>query len=231
LKKFIGVLLFAAMVTVAAPFVIHGRISDALPTAGSANNPMGASTAESEKYSPAQASGADVLLVNASNPLPKGFVPSDLINLYDQKGKLFQLAKSNIKLSRPVYNAMQAMFAAADKDGVDGFILTSGYRTAGEQSDINSSITDGTAAKPGQSEHETGLAFDITAKGNPDFSRTPQFAWLAAHCGEYGFILRYPKDSESFTGLPYEPWHYRYVGLPHSQIIMQKGITLEEYLD
>ncbi|RYD01409.1 hypothetical protein N752_30920 [Desulforamulus aquiferis] len=60
---------------------------------------------------------------------------------------------------------------------------------------------------------------------------TPQFEWLAKHCAEYGFIIRYPKGKEDVTGVPFEPWHYRYVGTPHAKEIMDKGITLEEYLE
>ncbi|MEA4994834.1 hypothetical protein SDC9_129390 [bioreactor metagenome] len=173
----------------------------------------------------------DILLVNAENPLPKDYRPKNLVNLYDKKHKHFQLAKADIEVCEAVYQAMDAMFTAAQKDGVRGFIITSGYRSREEQKEIFSTSADGFAANPGESEHETGLAFDVTSYGNENFELTPQFEWLSKHCAEYGFIIRYPKDKEDMTGVPFEPWHYRYVGTPHSKEIMDKGIALEEYLE
>jgi D-alanyl-D-alanine carboxypeptidase len=172
----------------------------------------------------------DILLINSENLLPEDYQPVDLINLYEQRNRHFQLARSDIQMCEFVFEAMESMFSAAKADGVDGFIITSGYRSYDKQREVYATHTDGTAAKPGTSEHETGLAFDVTSMGNEDFSLTPQFEWLSKHCGEYGFILRYSENAIGITGIPYEPWHYRYVGLPHSKIIMEDGITLEEYL-
>jgi D-alanyl-D-alanine carboxypeptidase len=116
---------------------------------------------------------------------------------------------------------------------VGGFIVTSGYRTREEQEAIFAAITNGTAARPGESEHETGLAFDVTVMGGSgeDFGSTPQFEWLSQHCADFGFIIRYPQGREEVTGYPYEPWHYRYVGKPHAQTIMAENLTLEQYLE
>ena len=63
-----------------------------------------------------------------------------------------------------------------------------------------------------------------------DFGETPEGMWLAAHCHEYGFILRYPKGKEAVTGIGWEPWHFRYVGVPFAREIADRGLTLEEYL-
>ena len=88
--------------------------------------------------------------------------------------------------------------------------------------------------QPGHSEHNLGLAMDLGGSGNEkleeDFEETEAFRWLIAHCAEYGFILRFPKDGEDQTGVIYEPWHYRYVGKEAAREIMERGITLEEYL-
>lgn len=173
----------------------------------------------------------EILLVNTENPLPQDYQPENLVNLYEQKNKHFQLAKVDIEVCESVYQAMDAMFAAAQKDGVEGFIITSGYRSHEKQKEVFSTSADGIAAKPGESEHETGLAFDVTAYGNENFELTPQFEWISKHCAEYGFIIRYPKDMEDVTGVPFEPWHYRYVGTSHAKEIMDKGITLEQYLE
>ena len=91
-----------------------------------------------------------------------------------------------------------------------------------------------TIAIPGTSEHQLGLAVDIADINYQSLddrqAETPAQQWLMAHCHEYGFILRYPKDSTQITGIIWEPWHYRYVGVQMATEIMEKGITLEEYL-
>ena len=89
-------------------------------------------------------------------------------------------------------------------------------------------------ARPGTSEHETGLAVDIV---DTDYQlldekqeQTPVQQWLMAHCAEYGFILRYSTEKSDCTGIGYEPWHYRYVGKKAAREITNQNITLEEYL-
>lgn len=86
---------------------------------------------------------------------------------------------------------------------------------------------------PGTSEHETGLAADIVAAGyqvlEEEQENTPEQQWLMEHCWEYGFILRYPKDKTDLTGVGYEPWHYRYVGVEAAQEMKESGQCLEEY--
>lgn len=89
--------------------------------------------------------------------------------------------------------------------------------------------------RPGQSEHNTGLAVDLGGSGNyslvQSFENTASFKWLIAHCADYGFILRFPKNKETITGVIYEPWHYRYVGVDAAKEIMRDGLCLEEYLE
>ena len=91
-----------------------------------------------------------------------------------------------------------------------------------------------TVQLPGCSEHETGLAIDITRKGvwrtDPGFADSKEFKWLEKHAHDYGFILRYPKGKESFTGVAYEPWHWRYVGVDEARKIQASNKCLEEYL-
>ena len=88
-------------------------------------------------------------------------------------------------------------------------------------------------APPGASEHQTGLAIDVTANGTgltESFASTQAGQWLAEHSWEYGFILRYPQDRTEDTGYIYEPWHFRYVGLPHAEYIHKHNLILEEYV-
>lgn len=87
------------------------------------------------------------------------------------------------------------------------------------------------SARPGYSEHQTGLALDInTASISAHFENTAEYAWLQANCAKFGFMLRYPQEKESITGYRYEPWHYRYVGQAIAQTCMDQGLTYEEYL-
>lgn len=173
--------------------------------------------------------GAPLALINREHPCPSA-PPDGLINLYAQKERGFALASSQIELTGETFQAAKAMFAAAARDGVEGFILSSGYRDRqAQQAEYEAQPT--LAALPGASEHESGTAFDVTAYGHRDFTRTPQYAWLYDNCWDYGFILRYPSDKTQVTGTPAESWHYRYVGLPHSRIMGELGLCLEEYMD
>lgn len=173
--------------------------------------------------------GIPLVLINQEHPCPPVDEQS-LIRVYARKDRGFSLANSDIMLKEDTFEAAEAMFKAAAADGVDGFILTSGYRNAKEQQALYEADPV-SAQKPGASEHESGLAFDVTAYGNKDFSATAQFEWLYKHCWDYGFILRYPSDKTNITGVPAESWHYRYVGLPHSRIMGELGLCLEEYVD
>ena len=89
-------------------------------------------------------------------------------------------------------------------------------------------------AAPGTSEHQSGLALDLSCPAIrmqliPEFSHTPEGQWLARNASLYGFILRYPKNKESITGVPYEPWHIRYVTRELAGYLKLTGLTLEEY--
>lgn len=89
---------------------------------------------------------------------------------------------------------------------------------------------DAYSARPGHSEHQTGYTIDCNTIDDR-FGETAEGAWLAAHCHEYGFIIRYPRGKENITGYAYESWHIRYVGVEHATTIYEQGLTLEEYLD
>ncbi len=179
----------------------------------------------------ARAAAGDVLLVNAWCPLPDAYSVDDLVYLYGES-RSFQLAASDIYLAREAFDAANEMFRQAARDGVKGFTVTSGYRTWEKQRALYENDTKGTAARPGESEHQSGLAFDVTTRyDSGGFEDTEQFRWLRAHCWDFGFILRFPEGKEDITGIPYEPWHYRYVGVAIACEIRDNGWTLEEYCE
>ena len=170
-----------------------------------------------------------ILLVNDEHHLSENYVPEGLVNLYEQRHS-FRLASSDIYLARECYEAMERMFAAAEAENMNGFIVTSGYRDYNRQAEVYAQSEPGKAQEPGASEHQTGLAFDVTAETNSGFESTPQYAWLCAHAQDYGFIQRYPANKSAETGISYEPWHYRYVGVEAARQIKAGDLTLEEFI-
>ncbi len=171
-----------------------------------------------------------ILLVNESNRLPEDYVPEGLVNLYQQRHS-FRLASSEIYLTRQTYEAMEQMFHAAEQADMNGYIVTSGYRSYQRQAEVYAQSEPGKAQQPGASEHQTGLAFDVTVETNDGFESTPQYGWLMQHAHEYGFIQRYPANKAEITGISYEPWHYRYVGVEAATRIHATGQTLEEFVE
>jgi D-alanyl-D-alanine carboxypeptidase len=167
---------------------------------------------------------------------PVTYIPGDLVSVIDSNG-------SSYLLSAKAAPSFKAMSDAATADG-ESFYLTSSYRSYSDQVStyaywVNTSGTAGAdtySARPGYSEHQTGLAFDVAASVGgtnyvlSDFARTSQYQWLQAHAADYGFIQRYYAGSESITGYEAEEWHYRYVGVTVAKDMQAKGIkTLEQY--
>jgi len=134
------------------------------------------------------------------------------------------------------YAAFEAMRDAAAQDGITLQII-SGFRSYDHQAGTyqrfcsrdGQAAADRYSARPGHSEHQTGLCFDLNSLLF-SFGETPEGQWIAAHCSEYGFIIRYPIDGESSTGYRYEPWHIRYLGVETAQRVTATGLTLEDYL-
>lgn len=132
--------------------------------------------------------------------------------------------------------AFDELCAAAAEDGLNIY-LSSGYRGYYTQYDLyngyvysyGQDVADTFSARPGHSEHQSGLAIDVNTVDD-SFGATPEAAWLAEHCDEFGFIIRYAEDKVDITGYKYEPWHIRYVGKETAADITRLGIALEEYL-
>lgn len=132
--------------------------------------------------------------------------------------------------------AFYEMQAAAAEDGIDIWVL-SAYRSYELQQTLynNYCARDGQeaadtySARPGHSEHHSGLCYDVNSL-EFDFGETAEGKWLAEHCVEYGFIIRYPKGCEAHTGYQYEPWHIRYLGKELAAEVAESGLCLEQYL-
>lgn len=132
--------------------------------------------------------------------------------------------------------AFDQMAAAAAQEGLSLYI-SSGFRSYEYQAGLyqryvqrdGQAAADTYSARPGHSEHQTGLAFDLNTIDD-SFAATPEGQWVAQHCHEYGFLMRYPADKEDVTGYKYEPWHIRYLGVEAATAVAQSGLCLEEYL-
>jgi D-alanyl-D-alanine carboxypeptidase len=200
---------------------------------------------------PAQPKGASVqvvakpesiaVLVNKQNALPESYEPQDLV--YPDVAFIFSEKIDKRKMRKEAATALEALFKGAKKDGIS-LAGVSAYRSFATQKTLFNNYVkqDGEekartySAVPGHSEHETGLAIDVTGSNGKCaaqncFAGTKEAAWLDGHASEYGFIIRYPKGKESITGYQYEPWHLRYVGTQLSEEIASKGVTLEEYFN
>lgn len=146
-------------------------------------------------------------------------------------------ANYNPGVDQTASTALKQLQQAASTAG-HNIPLISGFRSYSRQQTLynnyvardGQALADTYSARPGHSEHQTGLAFDV-GKLDDNYGSTPAGIWLKESCHKYGFIIRYPKGKESITGYQYEPWHIRYVGVEHATKIMNQNITLEEYLN
>lgn len=177
-----------------------------------------------------------LMLVNKDNILSSSYVPPSLVNISSKY-------KDDIKLDKECYDNFLLMQKEAKKYNYNIDIM-SGYRTYDYQEKIYQKLVKekgfnyaiSRIAKPGSSEHQTGLAIDICIyRDNKcyiehDIESFEETKWMHQNCYKYGFILRYPLDKEDITKYSYEPWHLRYVG-NIAKYIYNNDITLEEYLD
>ncbi len=187
-----------------------------------------------------------MFLVNKKNPLPMD---------YDSRIETTMIFKSwrEYFMDSRAASYLEDMLAAAKEDGVD-LLVVSAYRTIEyQQQNFDNSVQDridnrgmtydeayadtlAEVALPGESEHNAGLALDImseeyTSMDDDGFEDTEAFSWLDKNAHKYGFILRYPKGKQEITGIIYEPWHYRFVGVYYANEIKESGLCLEEYYE
>ncbi|MED4534923.1 VanY-A/VanY-F/VanY-M family D-Ala-D-Ala carboxypeptidase [Metabacillus fastidiosus] len=174
----------------------------------------------------------NLLLVNREYPIREQGIKKDIVNLSNDNELTagYGLLNNNIRLSKDIALSFSKMVADAEKEEVRYFLISSGYRDFDQQSRLYSEMGSDYALPAGYSEHNLGLSLDIGST-QEQMSKALEGKWVEKNAWKYGFILRYPKDKVSVTGIKYEPWHIRYVGLPHSAIMKEKNFALEEYLD
>ncbi len=148
-----------------------------------------------------------------------------------------------VQLDYRIIEPMSAFVEGAINQGLN-VVMTSGYRSYYDQTALfenkvaeygDEAVAATIVAPPGTSEHQTGLAADITDDYyeymNESLEETELYKWMSAHCQEYGFIVRFPKGKDAITGIIYEPWHFRYVGVEAATYIMEHDLTLEEFIE
>lgn len=175
---------------------------------------------------------SEEVLANKYNKLDESFEPDNIKEIKSScvKGKEMQY------LSKSAQVAFEKMCDAALEE--DKHILAnSAYRSYQDQQDVydtylklyGKNYVDNYVAIPGYSEHQTGLALDVAAKGYNTFKTSPEYKWMIENSYKYGFILRYPLEKQELTGYKYEAWHFRYVGEEAAKYIKENNITYEEY--
>ncbi len=165
------------------------------------------------------------------------YAPSDLIAF-----PVDLSVRKDVRVRRETARALQQLLAAARDEGHD-LLALSGYRSYQEQREVLDQETrafgaaraEQQVAPPGHSEHQLGVAVDVTTARKPydldqTFGAEPEGLWVAANAARFGFVISYPAGKSAVTGYVYEPWHIRYVGVPLAEEIAASGLTLTEYL-
>lgn len=180
-----------------------------------------------------------LILVNKENPLNADYKPDDLMPI-----RYYASDRSSAcrYMKAEAAEQFHKLVEAAEKEGYT-IVMTTAYRSYGFQKILwdqyvakeGEEAAAKYSARPGTSEHQTGLAVDITSPGVDykllnSFGQTEEGIWIAKNAHRFGFIIRFPKGKEEITGYQYEPWHLRYVGEASATEIYRQGLTLEEYL-
>lgn len=220
------------------------------PSSSTVNNDASSIPANKDNYNPnnkqmVNVNGVEldanfrrVALINASNPLPDNYDKDIRASLVTVDANL----RNNnyvTDIHKDVYPYITAMVKAAQADGVN-LKVWSPFRSYGDQKvlfenqvkrvngDEQKAAT--VVARPGTSEHNTGLCADFNM-ADDKFESTPMYNWMVENAEDYGFILRYPKDKTDITGVIYESWHWRFVGINTAKEMNSLGMTLEEYVE
>jgi D-alanyl-D-alanine carboxypeptidase len=174
-------------------------------------------------------------LINHEHSMDVIALPEEMLKV----GERVPASNPSIKLRAEALDASEALFAAGHSAGLGPFQIVSGFRSWEHQSSLYEQTQDKNLIQPpGHSEHHTGLALDIVptlvfqsgSLSNQLDGGSEDEQWLAENSWRHGLILRYPAGAQHFTGIAFEPWHFRYVGAPHAWYLWNYDLVLEEYL-
>ena len=254
----LALILITAAIVAGIVFLVKGTIlwvdsrkntSESTSDNGGTNNTTPWNSAYvTENYANTNIPVGDLILVNHnySYPLTDALNSKNLSSLYGYEGYTthYVLNTTTTNVRSSIIASLKDMIVALvennlgtlsnDKTG-DRIIITSGYRDTQKQQELYDNRTeDNYVALPGHSEHHTGLAVDVqvfTSAGTTILLRDSELDWLEAHAAEYGFVIRYDGSKAEITGILDEPWHVRYVGVPHATYMSEHLLCLEEYLE
>lgn len=189
-----------------------------------------------EDTKPTDISKEYLMIVNKYNYLDESFAPDDIVTI---STKYSWGSYGTHSIRKEVFDAFLKMHEDANQNGIY-LMINSSYRDYKSQTIVynnylknhGEAYADKYAARPGYSEHQTGLALDIFSIDGAlrnTFKDSQAYAWLKDNAHKYGFIIRYPEGKENITGFSFEPWHYRYVGIEAAKYIYENQITFEEY--
>lgn len=244
-RKIIVGVIVAVLIVIGLIFVAQRLGDNTTSEQGGQPQDVGIQAAQEEKDKQAVAIAEAkekglLLLVNKENPVDENYKPTDLepIRYYAE-----DRTPAARYMRKEAADHFHAMVESAREKGFD-LVMTTAYRDYSFQKTLydnyvaneGQEAADRFSAEPGKSEHQTGLAVDITSpvvnyQLSDSFGETEEGKWLANHGHEFGFILRFPEDKTEITGYQYEPWHFRYVGKDIAQELFKNKLTLEEFID
>jgi len=185
----------------------------------------------------------NLILINAQNAY-QDWGNNKLISVYDLKNTAYKVRDKNILLNEEVIYALNKLMDNFHKINSDNAVnVISGYRTENYQRELFEEMSCEVGeteaaiwvANPGFSEHHSGLALDLGLYfddgTSQSFNGEGKYSWITENCWKYGFVVRYPENKQSITKIAYEPWHLRYVGIPHAFMMKETGLCFEEYID
>ena len=198
--------------------------------------------AETKTYTQKEIHEGSLILVNQKYPCEE-YSELEMLSVYTYKNSSYMVSDKNLSLRKPTIAALNDMLGDFQAiAGENDILVCSGYRTfeyqktllSQEEEEKGAEEANTWVATPGYSEHHTGYALDFNLlheDGTSDsYTGTGIYEWVNEHAPEYGFVVRYEPDKAEYTGIQYEPWHFRYVGVPHSLIMKEKNFCLEEYI-
>ncbi len=234
------------LIWVTAFFLLSRLWGEEKPPSDTTDENSGMTTTEDSDSDsdPAQTGPADIL-VNSDFPYTfpanpeSGFKP-----IYGNKTNRYKVSNSTLSLRADIIDRLNTLFDDFyDYSGKTDIQIYYGFRSYSVQEALfNSEVAKkgeveapNHVALPGNSEHHIGTAFDLNILSNEDgktytFEDKPEYSWVLENMHKYGFIHRYPENKIGDTGVSYEPWHFRYIGVPHSHLMLDKGYCLEEYI-
>lgn len=252
--RIVAALLIVAALVVAIVFAVRALVpgegdESSTPSDSSSSSESSSSSQQvvaNDSYGAVQMSKDDVhkgdlILVNGEAHYQTD-KPNDLVTVASQKIEKYSVKNNELEVREKIiepFNRMMSDFA--DETGLTDVMVISAHRTVEYQqmlyeNDLKRTGLDYSeeVAKPGESEHHTGLVMDlgiVTSDGSKFFDASGDHIWVNQNCYKYGFVVRYPESKKDITKIIHEPWHYRYVGPVHAAVMEEKGFCLEEYID